>query len=137
MAALFNLEVHTPYRRFFDNKAQAIVITLADGEKGVYAKHSAFTAVTVTGILRIKDADGNWKAAFVSCGILEVKEYKNVLLVDTAEWPEEIDKESVLAAKQQAEDILKDAHLRFETDWAKEELHRANFRLKLLEMCEG
>jgi F0F1-type ATP synthase epsilon subunit len=65
---------------------------------------------------------------------LEVKEYKNVLMVDIAEWPEEIDRESVLAAKQEAEDKLENAQFRFEIDKAKEELRRAAFRLKVLEM---
>jgi F-type H+-transporting ATPase subunit epsilon len=131
---LFNLEVHTPRRRFYDSKAQAIILTLADGEKGVYAKHSAFIAVSVTGILRIKDADGNWRSAFVSGGILEVKEYKNVLMVDIAEWPEEINRETVLADKQQAEEKLKTAQFKFELERAKDELRHAEFRLKLLEM---
>ena len=133
MAPLFNFEVHTPYRRFFNSKAQVVVISLADGEIGIYAKHSPFVAVTVTGILRIKDAEGNWKAAFVTGGILEVKEYKNVLIVDLAEWPEEIDKDSVLAARQQAEDTLKESQFRFEFEKTKEELRRAEYRLKLLE----
>jgi F-type H+-transporting ATPase subunit epsilon len=137
MAALFNFEVHTPGKRFFDSKAEAIVLTLKDGEKGVYAKHSAFIAVTVTGILRIKDANGIWRSAFVSGGILEVKEYKNVLMVDLAEWPQEIDKESVLAAKQEAEERLQNSQFKFEIDRAKEDLRRAKFRLKLLEMEES
>ena len=137
MALLFNFEVHTPHRRFFDSKAQVIVINLVDGEMGIYAKHSPFIAVTVTGILRIKDAEGNWKAAFVTGGILEVKEYKNVLMVDLAEWPEEIDKDSVLTARQQAEDTIKEAQFSFEIDKAKEELRRVEYRLKLLEMETG
>ena len=133
MAALFNFEVHTPRRLFYNDKAEVVVITLADGEKGIYANHSPFTAVTVTGIVHIKDSEGNWKSAFVTGGILEVKEFKNVLMVDIAEWPEEIDKDSVLRARREAEKTIKEeGNFRFEVDKAKEELHRAEFRLKLL-----
>jgi len=134
MPVLFNFEVHTPYRYFYSGKAQAITLTLADGEIGIYANHSPFTGVVVTGILRIKENDGNWRAAFVSDGILEVKGHKNVLMVDCAEWPEEIDKERALASKNQAEKILSDANFKFETDKAKDKLHRAENRLKVLEM---
>jgi F-type H+-transporting ATPase subunit epsilon len=134
MPALFNFEIHTPYHYFYSGKAQAIILTLADGEIGIYANHSPFTAVVVTGILRIKESEGNWRAAFISGGILEVKEHKNVLMVDCAEWPEEIDKERALESKQEAEKVLGDANFKFETDKAKDKLRRAQSRLKVLEM---
>jgi F-type H+-transporting ATPase subunit epsilon len=70
MPALFNFEVHTPRRIFYSGKVQAITISLEDGEIGIYANHSPFTAHSVTGTLRIKDGDGKWRAAFVCGGIL-------------------------------------------------------------------
>jgi F-type H+-transporting ATPase subunit epsilon len=87
MAKLFPFEVHTPYRRFFADSVEAVVLSLIDGEIGVYADHSAFTAPVNVGILKIKDKDGKWSAAFTTDGILEVKEHKTVLIVDAAEWP--------------------------------------------------
>jgi len=134
MPTLFNFEVHTPHRLFYSGKAQAITLTLADGEIGIYANHSPFTAVVVTGILHIKENEGNWRVAFVSSGILEVKEHKNVLMVDSAEWPEEIDKTHAIESKQEAEKILNDANFKFETDKAKDKLRRAESRLKVLEL---
>jgi len=132
MPALFNFEVHTPRRLFFSGKTQAITLTLADGEIGIYANHSPFTAVTVTGILRIKDEEKDqWRTAFVCGGILEVKEHKNVLMTECAEWPEEIDRERALESKQQAEKNLTDANLKIETDKEKEKLRRAEYRLKV------
>jgi len=133
MPALFNFEVHTPRRLFFSGKVQAITIGLEDGEIGIYANHSPFSAHSVTGTLRIKDDNGNWRTAFVCGGVLEVKEHKNVLMVESADWPEEIDKERVLEIKRQAEEILKETHLRFEIDKAKKTLHHAECRLKVLE----
>jgi len=132
MPALFNFEVHTPQRLFYSGKVQSISLALADGEIGIYANHSPFTAVAVSGVLRIKDDKDEQRAAFISSGILEVKEHKNVLMVDCAEWPDEIDKERVLEAKEEAEKILNDANFRFETDKAKKKLRRAEGRLKVL-----
>jgi len=132
MPALFNFEVHTPKRLFFSGKVEVITLALEDGEIGIYANHSPFTALSVTGILRIKDDSGNWRNAFVSGGVLEVKEHKNVLMVERAEWSEEIDKGHVLEAKQEAEETLKNPQLKFETDKAKEKLRRAEYRLKVL-----
>jgi F-type H+-transporting ATPase subunit epsilon len=134
MSALFNFEVHTPRRLFYSGKVQAITVSLEDGEIGIYANHSPFTAHSVTGILRIKDDSGSWLAAFVCSGILEVKEHKSVLMVESANWSEEIDREQVLEAKQQAEETLENTHLKFEIDKAKKKLHHAECRLKVLEM---
>jgi F-type H+-transporting ATPase subunit epsilon len=130
VADLFPFEVHTPYRRFFHDYIEALVITLVDGEIGVYANHSAFIAPVETGIMRIKDKDGQWRGAFTTEGILEVKEHKTVLMVDAAEWPEEIDKDRALEAKGRAEEQLTSEMLKFEVDNAASSLKRANFRLK-------
>jgi len=67
---------------------------------------------------------------------LEVKEHKNVLMVETADWPEEINVEKVLEAKRQAEETLKETNLKFEIDKAKKKLHHAECRLKVLEMVK-
>jgi F-type H+-transporting ATPase subunit epsilon len=133
MPALFNFEVHTPRRIFYSGKVQAIIISIEDGEIGIYANHSPFTAHSVTGTLRIKDDKGCWRAAFACGGILEVKEHKNVLLVESADWPEEINVEKILKIKKQAEETLKNAQLKFEIDKAKKILHHAECRLKVVE----
>jgi len=133
MPALFNFEVHTPRRMFYSGRVQAIIIGLEDGEIGIYANHSPFTAHSVTGTLRIKDNDGNWRSAFVCGGILEVKEHKNVLMVESADWPEEIDRQKVLEIKKQAEETLKNSQLKFEIDKAKKKLHHAECRLKVVD----
>jgi len=130
MAVLFNFEVHTPYRPFYTGRVEAITLTLSDGEITVYANHAPFTAAAASCILSIKDDHGEWKSAFITDGILEVKEHKNVLMVDAAEWPEEIDVERAHAAKQKAEEDLKEASLKFEVNTAKARLRRAEYRLK-------
>ena len=133
MAAFFPFEVHTPYRLFYSGSVEAIVLTLLDGEAAVYANHAAFTAPVVPCLLKIKDKDGNWLTASTAHGILEVKEHKNVLVSDAAEWPEEIDYERAKRAKKNAEDALLQGGMRFETDKASASLRRANVRMKARE----
>ena len=134
MPAFFSFEVHTPYRPFFSGRVEYISLLLSDGEIGVYANHSAFSAPALSCILSIKDDRGALRRAFITDGILEVKEHKTVLMVDTAEWPEEIDRDRALAAKQKAEESLETALLKFEIDNAKAKLRRAEFRLKAWEL---
>jgi F-type H+-transporting ATPase subunit epsilon len=80
--------------------------------------------------MRIRDKDGCWRGAFTTEGILEVKEHKTVLMVDAAEWPEEIDYERAQEAKIRAQEQLTAGFLKFETDNAASSLKRADFRLK-------
>ena len=130
MPALFNFEVHTPYHLFYNGKAEYISLILGDGEIGVYAHHSPFTAPVQNCILHIRDDRGKTRHAFITNGILEVKDHKTVLIVGAAEWPEEINEERALAAKQKAEDSLGTAILKFEIDNAKAKFSRADLRLK-------
>ncbi|GHV82313.1 ATP synthase epsilon chain [Spirochaetia bacterium] len=131
MPALFNLEVHTPYRLFFSDKVEAIVLTLTDGEVGIYANHSFFTAPLKTGVLRIKDQEGEWKSAFTTDGILEVSGHRTVLMVDAAEWPEEIDYDRALAAKERAQAQLDEGTFKFETEKVRADLKRAETRIRV------
>jgi len=131
---LFRFEVFTPYRLFFADMVESICMTLVDGEIGVLANHCPITAPVVTGILRIKNKDGIVRNAFISSGILEVTEIKTVLMVDTAEWPEEIDTERAAAAGQEARKDLETAMLKFEFDKAKDKIRRSDFRIKVAKM---
>jgi F-type H+-transporting ATPase subunit epsilon len=133
VAKLFNFEVHTPYRLFFRDTVEAILLTLQDGEIGVFADHAAFTAPVSTGILKIKDKSGQWKEAFTAEGILEVKEHKTVLMIDDAEWPPEIDIDRARESKRRAEETIKSGMFKFETESAKAALKRAEARIRLYE----
>jgi F-type H+-transporting ATPase subunit epsilon len=131
MPKLYPFEVHTPYRLFYSEMIEVLTITLTDGEIGVYAGHAAFTAPVCTGILKIKDKKGEWRQAFITEGFLEVKAHKTVLLVDAAEWPQEIDYDRAVEAKKLAEERLKTGSFKFETHTAQTDLKRAEFRLKM------
>lgn len=136
MAALFPLEVHTPYRLFYSGPVESIVLTLSDGEAAVYANHSPFTAPVVPCLLRIRDRDGNRKIAVIAEGMLEVKEHKTVLMSDAAEWPEEIDFNRANAAKERAEEILRSGGMKFEMQKAAYSLLRAKMRISAREEGE-
>jgi len=130
MVALFRFEVHTLYRLFFSGKIESVTLALTDGEIGVLASHSFFTAPVLSCIMCLKDDKGVLRSAFVTDGILEVKEHKTVLMVDAAEWLEEIDADRALAAKEKAEADLLNVQSHFEAESARTRLRRAEYRLK-------
>ncbi|MDR1986172.1 MAG: ATP synthase F1 subunit epsilon [Treponema sp.] len=134
MMNLYTFEVYTPYRLFFKDQVAVVVLTLIDGEIGIYAGHVPVTAPVSTGILKIQDMKGQWREAFTTEGILEVTHHKTILLADAAEWPEEIDYERALLAKERAEERIKATNFRFEADSARATLKRAEFRIKVYGM---
>jgi F-type H+-transporting ATPase subunit epsilon len=131
---VYPFEVHTPYRKFYADSVELIIIRLIDGDIGVYANHSFFTAPTSAGTVRIKNKRGEWHNAFISEGILEVKGHKTVLMVDAAEWTEEIDYDRAIAAKKRAEEKLSSSMLKFEAEATKVSLARADARIKAYEL---
>ena len=133
MAAYFTLEIYTPYRLFFSETVEMVVLAIADGEVGILAGHDRFTAPVKCCVARIKDKSGVLKPVFLADGIIEVKRHKSVILSGAAEWPEEIDYERVMNSKKETEEILKRKTFRFEAAAAKQKLNRASVRLKALE----
>ena len=131
MAVFFRFEVFTPYRLFYADLAESVILTLADGEIEILAHHSAFTAPVSTGVLRIKTSKGDIRSAFITSGILEVTEVKTVLMVDAAEWPEEINTERAITSGKQARENLETTMLKFEIEYSKEKIRRSEYRLKV------
>jgi F-type H+-transporting ATPase subunit epsilon len=130
----FKFEIDTPYRQFFSDEVQAVTLTLLDGDITVYADHSFFTAPVMAGVVSLKGVDGVWKNAFISEGILEVKTFNKYLLVDAAEWPEEIDRERAEKALAAAEETISVGTFRFETAAAEAAARRARYRIKVADL---
>ncbi|MGI6334743.1 MAG: ATP synthase F1 subunit epsilon [Saccharofermentanales bacterium] len=92
----FRVEIITPYRIFFDSVVEMAVITCQDGEIGVLPGHAPLVAALVPGEIRLK-IDDKWLVASATKGYAEIGPEAMMIVVNAAEWPEEID---VRRAKQ-------------------------------------
>lgn len=133
----FLFEVYTPYRLFYKGEVEYAVLSLTDGEIGIYANHTPFTAPVATCILRFKEKKGEVKYALISDGIIEVKKSKTVVLSDSANWPDEIDMARAEAARAETEKIIADNNFKLDTEKAKKKLKRAQIRIKLHNQMRG
>lgn len=103
---IFQVEIITPDRIFYNGEATMIEFNTAAGELGVYKKHIPLTTVLAPGIVTIhKDGEEDVVAAIHS-GFAEILPDKVTLLAEIAEWPDEIDKNRAEAAKARAEERL-------------------------------
>ena len=98
MADLF-LEIITPERQFYIGPAQELVIPAIDGLYGVQAGHEPAVTAMEPGELRYK-VDGEWHVAAIGQGFVEIMPERAIVLVSTAEKPEEIDAKRAEEAKE-------------------------------------
>ena len=120
----FHLEVVTPDRQFYIGDADSLVLPAIDGYMGV----EVVTAV-VPGELKYR-SEGAWTHAVVSQGLAEIMPDRVMVLTTSAERPEEIDWKRAEAAKERAEERLRQKLSIQEYYNSKAALARAVARLK-------
>lgn len=97
----FTLNILAAEKPFFQGECISVVVPISDGQYGIMANHSDMIAAIVPGIVKITDSIGKEAIAVVSEGLIKVEDNSVLLLVDTAEHPEEINENW---AKQSAEE---------------------------------
>ena len=129
----FYLEVVTPERKFFEGEAEMVIIKTPEGEMGVLKDHEPAVIAIEAGTIKIQ-VEGKWKEAAVAQGFMEITREKTIALVDTAEWPEEIDVNRALEAKKRAEERLQQNTAHMEHLRSQAALARALARLKVTKL---
>ncbi|OUM85057.1 MAG: F0F1 ATP synthase subunit epsilon [Bacillus thermozeamaize] len=121
----------TPERTVISRPVEMVVAKTTVGEIGILPGHAPLVANLAIDILRIKEAEETHELA-VHGGFLEVTPERVVVLAEAAEFPEEIDVDRALAAKERAERRLAEKGSE-EIDFKRAELalQRAMNRLKL------
>ena len=102
---IFKVEIITPDRVFFTGEADFLEFTAETGALGVYKNHIPMTTVLAPGLVTIHNGDEE-KVAAVHAGFAEILGDKVTLLAELAEWPDEIDEQRAIAAKERAEQRL-------------------------------
>jgi F-type H+-transporting ATPase subunit epsilon len=104
----FPFEIKSPDGKKFDGEAEIINMTLIDGAIGIMAHH--LPLVGVIDICHLDYTVGNQTRYFaISGGILNVQKDCVMILADSFEAKESIDKERAEQAKARAEALLEKA----------------------------
>ena len=122
---------------FFDGTCESMVVPCTDGAMGILAHHSNMIAAVVPGELRFQPTDGPLRTAAVSSGLVKIEEGEVLLLVDTAERPEDIDANRAKRAADAAKEELLQKHSAQEYGRAQANLARAVSRLRVKERWHG
>ena len=127
----FKLHISTPEKLFFNNDVESVILTSIEGELGVLSGHIPMVTALATGAIKMR-ARGEWKIAVVSGGFAEIKNNEVVVLADTAEWPEEIEVNRAMEAKQRAEERIRLSTSEVEYARSVAALQRAMARLRVV-----
>lgn len=130
MAPTFHLSVITPEHSFFEGDVEMLVLSAPDGEVAIQAGHAPMVISTVEGELRlIVNGQSRWAAA--SSGFATVTQDQVFLMLQTAEWPEEIDVKRAQRSEFEAKERLRQKRSMEEFHMARSMLSRAMTRLQV------
>jgi F-type H+-transporting ATPase subunit epsilon len=126
----YKLDILTPERKFFSGEVEALIYHIADGEICILKGHMpAVTGLDIGDIL-IKQ-DGKWKVAVASEGFVEVRPDQVLVFAQAVEWPEEIDVNRAKAARERAEERMRQKQSMVQYRLSKISLARAMARLRV------
>lgn len=127
----FHLQVISVNGTFYDDEAEEIIVPCDDGELAILAGHEEMILAIYEGIIRIKRSDGSWCIGVVSIGSVQVTtDNKCIVLVNTVERPEDIDRRRAQEAYEFAMEHLQQKQSIKEFKKSQAGLARALTRLK-------
>ena len=118
-------------RTFYEGPCVSLVIPTSDGERGILARHENMIAAIQPGTLRWQVPEQEVQLAAVSPGMVKVERNDVLVLVDSAERPEEIDEARARRAADEAREALLQKKSRQEHQIAQTSLARALNRLRI------
>ena len=128
----FNLSILAADCPFYEGPCESLVVPTSSGQYGILAHHSNMISAIIPGTLTFRTENGGeMQVASVSNGLVKIEDNDVLVLVDTAERPEEIDENRArLAADQAREEMLQKRSIQ-EYRAAQAHLSRALARLRV------
>ncbi len=133
----FRLHILAADRTFYDGLCESLIIPAPDGQYGIMASHANTICAIVPGTLRLRVPDGKGEQiAAVSSGVVKIEDNDVLVLVDSAERPEDIDRlRARHAADAAKEELLQKQSIREHRE-AQMKLSRAIARLHVKSLSE-
>ncbi len=124
----FTVHILAADRTFYEGPCESLVIPASDGERGIWAHHANMIAAVVPGRRAPGQPD---QLAAVSAGMVKVEQNDVLVLVDSAERPDEIDAARAKRDADEAREALLQKKSRQEHRIAEATLARALNRLRV------
>ena len=133
----FRVHILAADKTFYEGPCVSITVPTTDGERGILAHHSSMIAAIKPGTLRYQVPGEEPVLAAISPGMVKVENNDVLVLVDSAERPEEIDVARAQREIDEAREILLQKRSRQEHQIAEATMARALNRLRVKNMGIG
>lgn len=133
MANTIQVDIVSAEGEIFSGAATMVFAPASQGEIGIAPRHAPLLTTLKPGEVRVQTPDGAEQYFYVGGGALEVQPHLVTVLADTALRARDIDEAAALAAKQRAEEALRDKVGQISQAEALAELARAAAQLKAIE----
>lgn len=125
------LEVVTPDKTVLKEEVEMVICPGSEGEFGVLPHHVSLLSTLRIGELRYRNGDED-NSIFVSGGFIDVNNNICSVLAETAEHARDIDEARAMAARERAEQRLRDRTEEIDLIRAETALQRAIMRLQIV-----
>ena len=130
---LFELEIITPDRQFYEGTVNMVEMTTSEGNIGIYKNHIPLTCILKPGVVKIYEGESSEpKKAIVPAGFVEILKDKVIVMAEIAEWPDEIDINRANEAKIRAERRINEPGEGINIERAEAALRRSLARIEAL-----
>ena len=127
----FYLKIIAANRVFYSGRCRSLIVPEYDGQKEILAHHEDMVIATKEGEVRFKEKeDDDWTKVVVGVGFVYISHNRVIMLVDTAERPEDIDRVRAEAALERAKEQLRQKQSIQEYHVSQASMARAMLRLK-------
>ena len=134
MASSIHVDIVSAEGEIFSGSAAMVFVPAAAGERGLAPRHAPLLTTLKAGEVRVQPAGGGEEQLFwVGGGAIEIQPHLVTVLADTAARAKDLDEAAAMAAKQRAEEALKDRSGEMDLAEAQAELLRAVAQLRAIE----
>ena len=133
----FQVHILAADQTFYEGPCVSLTIPTNDGERGILANHSSMIAAVQPGTLRYQAPGEEPRLAAISPGMVKVENNDVLVLVDSAERPEDIDVVRAQREIDEAREVLLQKKTRQEYQIAQATMARALNRLRVKNMGIG
>ena len=134
MAKTIHVDIVSAEGEIFSGPAEMVFVPAKEGELGIAPRHAPLLTTLKAGEVRVQPAGGGEEQLFwVGGGAIEIQPHLVTVLADTAARAKDLDEAAAQAAKQRAEEALKDRSGEMDLAEAQAELLRAVAQLRAIE----
>jgi F-type H+-transporting ATPase subunit epsilon len=133
MANTIHIDIVSAEGQIFSGEANMVFVPGSQGELGIAPRHAPLLTTLSAGEVRVQTEGQEEQVFYVGGGALEIQPHLVTVLADTAARAHDLDEAAALAAKQRAEDAVRERKDKVEIAEAQAELLRAMAQLRAIE----